>query len=215
MKNILAISAVFISLVSCGQTAKEKQVKPLIMSNVKEESSDKAIATLGSGCFWCVEAVYQRLKGIDTVVSGYSGGDIENPTYKQICTGTTNHAEVVQVHYNPKQISYGEILEVFFNTHDPTTLNKQGNDEGTQYRSVIFYHNDEQKQIAEAYIKQITEAKVFPKPIVTEVTSFSKFYVAEDYHQNYFNENGNQSYCVYVVRPKVEKFEKLYKDKLK
>src|SRR5690606_21360211 len=146
-----------------------------------------AIATFGAGCFWCVEAVFQRLEGVDTVVSGYSGGKIENPTYKQICTGTTGHAEVVQVYFNPYVISFDELLEVFFATHDPTTLNRQGNDAGTQYRSVVFYHDESQKEISLHYINKLNEAKVFDKPVVTEVSPFTKFFVAEDYHQNYFN----------------------------
>lgn len=201
-------------MVACAQP-KEKKIKSINVMKQNETNDSKAIATLGAGCFWCVEAVFQRLKGVDTVISGYSGGYIENPTYKQICTGTTNHAEVIQVHYNPALVSFEEILEVFFNTHDPTTLNRQGNDVGTQYRSVIFYHNKQQKDIAMAYKKQINESKVFKNEVVTEISPLKNFYIAEDYHQNYFNDNDSQPYCIYVVRPKVEKFLKLYQDKLK
>lgn len=173
------------------------------------------IATFGAGCFWCVEAVFQRLEGVEKVASGYSGGTVKNPSYKEVCTGRTGHAEVIQVHYDPDIISFEELLEVFWQTHDPTTLNRQGNDVGTQYRSAIFYHNENQKKLAETYKKKLNEQKVFPNPIVTEITPFEAFYVAEDYHQNYFNENGSQPYCSLVIAPKVEKFEKVFKDKLK
>jgi peptide-methionine (S)-S-oxide reductase len=172
-------------------------------------------ATFGAGCFWCVEAVFQNLKGIHSVISGYSGGTVPNPTYKQVCDGTTGHAEAVQVTYDPKEISYDEILEVFWKTHDPTTLNRQGNDVGTQYRSVIFYHNEEQKQRAEHYKKELDTSKVFDAPIVTEIVPYTNFYKAEDYHQNYYNENPSQPYCIFVVKPKVEKFKKVFKTKLK
>jgi peptide-methionine (S)-S-oxide reductase len=200
---------IIISATSCGQS-KIKNANAM-----SKDSSQFSIATFGAGCFWCVEAVFQLLNGVDTVVSGYSGGKIDNPSYKEVCSGLTGHAEVAQIYFDPKIISFEELLEVFFNTHDPTQLNRQGNDEGTQYRSVIFYHNEEQKQTAEAYKKQISESKIFDKPIVTEISPFTKFFPAEDYHQNYFNENGSQSYCIYVVRPKVEKFQKQFKDKLK
>jgi peptide-methionine (S)-S-oxide reductase len=173
------------------------------------------IATLGSGCFWCTEAFFLRLKGVESVVSGYTGGKVKNPTYREVCTGTTGHAEVVQVKFNPKVISYEEILEVFWNTHDPTTLNRQGADEGPQYRSAVFYHNEEQKKIAEQYKDQLNKSGVFKNSIVTEITPFSIFYPAEDYHQNYYALNANQGYCQYVIRPKIEKFNKQYAAKLK
>lgn len=173
------------------------------------------IATLGSGCFWCTEAFFLRVKGIESVVSGYSGGKGKNPTYKEVCSGLTGHAEVVQVKFDPSVITFGEVLEIFWNTHDPTTLNQQGADVGTQYRSVVFYHSDEQKKIAEAYKKQLDQSGIYKKPIVTEITPFSIFYPAEDYHQNYFELNPNQGYCQYVIRPKVEKFQKQYQSKLK
>ncbi len=172
-------------------------------------------ATFGAGCFWCVEAVFQRLEGVEKVVSGYTGGTVVNPTYKQVCTGETGHAEVCQITYNPKKISFAELLEVFWQTHDPTTLNRQGNDVGTQYRSAIFYHNEEQRRLAEEYKKKLNAAAIFPNPIVTEISPLKVFYKAEDYHQNYYNENGSQPYCAYVVRPKVEKFEKVFKNKVK
>ncbi len=172
-------------------------------------------ATLGAGCFWCVEAVFDQLKGVEQVQSGYSGGHIKNPAYKEVCTGRTGHAEVVQITYNPKIISFEDILEVFWAVHDPTTLNRQGADVGTQYRSAIFYHSDKQKEIAEAYIKQLNELKTFEDPIVTEVTKFENFYPAEDYHEDYYKRNGDQPYCRMVIRPKVRKFQKLFEEKLK
>lgn len=172
-------------------------------------------ATVAGGCFWCVEAVFQRLEGVDTVISGYSGGTKETADYKTVCTGTTQHAEACQISFNPAVISYEEILQVFFSAHDPTTLNRQGNDVGPQYRSAIFYHSDEQRTIAEAYIQQLNASHTWPDPIVTEVVPYEAFYVAEDYHQNYFNQNGAQPYCAFVVRPKVEKFMKAFKDRVK
>lgn len=172
-------------------------------------------ATFGAGCFWCVEAVFQNLDGVESVHSGFSGGNSPNPTYKEICTGTTGHAEVCQIVYNPQKVSYETLLEAFWGTHDPTTLNRQGNDVGTQYRSVIFYHNESQKKTAEEYKAQLDKSGTWDKPIVTEIAEFSKFYPAGDYHNNYYNRNGEQSYCQFVIRPKVEKFKKQFKDKLK
>ncbi|MBN2229403.1 MAG: peptide-methionine (S)-S-oxide reductase MsrA [Candidatus Thorarchaeota archaeon] len=172
------------------------------------------VATFGSGCFWCTEAVFQQLKGVNSVVSGYSGGHVENPSYEQVCTGKTGHAEVCQIEFDPKQISFEELLEIFFDTHDPTTLNRQGNDFGTQYRSVIFYHNEDQKQLAEKMKSDLEGKKTFKGPIVTEIAAFEKFYPAENYHQNYFRDNPNQGYCRYVIAPKVAKFKKVFKLKL-
>lgn len=172
-------------------------------------------ATLGGGCFWCTEAVYLELKGIVEVKPGYSGGHVKNPTYKEVCTETTGHAEVVQITFDPEVVTFSEILEVFFVTHDPTTLNRQGNDVGTQYRSAIFYHSEKQKQTAEKVIQLLEQEKAYDNPIVTEVTAFDVFYVAEDYHFNYFARNKNQPYCQYVVAPKVEKFRKVFKEKMK
>lgn len=172
------------------------------------------LATFGGGCFWCIEAVFDQLQGVEKALSGYSGGQIENPTYKAICTGTTGHAEVVQIHYNPELISYSELLEVFWTVHDPTTLNRQGADVGTQYRSVIFYHNEEQKQLAEASVRE--EQKNWQDPIVTELSPAPVFYEAEDYHQEYYELNGNKNpYCSAVITPKVKKFRKLFQTKLK
>lgn len=183
------------------------------MDNPNREGLE--VATLGAGCFWCVEAVFQELEGVEAVESGYTGGHVKNPTYKEVCTGTTGHAEVAQVFYNPDVITYGEILEVFWRTHDPTTLNRQGNDVGTQYRSAIFYHDEEQKQIAETSKAAAQESGLWEDPIVTEIEPLGDYYVAEDYHQNYFKQNPNQPYCMFVINPKVEKFRKVFKEKLK
>ncbi len=182
------------------------------MSNSKPNLQ---VATFGSGCFWCNEAIFERVNGVIEVVSGYSGGTFENPTYKEVTTGTTGHAECTQIKYDPSVIIYDELLEIFWKTHDPTTLNRQGNDIGTQYRSIIFYHNEEQKQKAKYYKRKLEEEKVFLNPIVTEIVEFKKFYPAEDYHQDYYERNPYQGYCTFVITPKVEKFEKIFKDKLK
>lgn len=179
------------------------------------ENNGLELATFGAGCFWCVEAIFQRVEGVEKVVSGYAGGNIKNPSYKEVCQGTTGHAEVCQLSYNPAKVSFEELLEVFWQTHNPTTLNKQGNDVGTQYRSVVFFHNDAQKKLAEKYKDKLNAAKVFDDPIVTEISAYDKLYIAENYHQNYFNENGSQPYCSFVIQPKIEKFKKVFKDKLK
>ena len=172
------------------------------------------VSTFGAGCFWCTEAVFLNVKGVEKVESGYSGGKIKNPSYREICTGTTDHAEVTQITFNPKTVTFEELLEVFWNTHDPTTLNRQGADEGTQYRSVVFYHTESQKNTAEDYKKQLEASRLFKNPIVTEISPIKDFYKAEDYHQNYFALNPNQSYCQYVIRPKVDKFKKQFGAKL-
>ncbi len=182
---------------------------------MSSEAKNKEKATLGAGCFWCVEAIYDQLEGVISVESGYSGGQKGKPTYKQVCEGNTGHAEVCQITFDADVISFGEILTVFWSLHDPTTLNRQGADVGTQYRSAIFYHNDEQKRIAEAQIKLVNEQKLYDDPIVTEVALYSTFFQAEDYHQEYFANNPNQGYCRMVVGPKVEKFQKLFRDQLK
>jgi peptide-methionine (S)-S-oxide reductase len=173
------------------------------------------VATLGGGCFWCLEAVYEDLRGVEKVESGYSGGPVSNPTYRQVCTGTTGHAEVVQVRFDPEVVSYREILEVFFTIHDPTTLNRQGADVGPQYRSAIFYHDEEQRRVAEEVISELEAKGVWDNPIVTEVTPFEAFYAAEDYHQGYYRNNAYQPYCQVVIAPKVTKFRKQYLEKLK
>ena len=174
------------------------------------ENTVTEIATFGTGCFWCTEAIFQRVNGVITVESGYSGGGTENPTYKDICTGTTNHAECLRISFDPVIISYEDLLKVFWETHDPTTLNRQGNDSGTQYRSIIFYHDEKQRTLAEAYKKKLNTNGTFKNPIVTAIEPAVKFYKAENYHQDYYNQNGAESYCQFVIRPKVEKFKKSY-----
>jgi peptide-methionine (S)-S-oxide reductase len=178
-------------------------------------SSRSEIATLGGGCFWCLEAVYQELRGVKKVESGYSGGDVPNPTYRQVCSETTGHAEVVQVTFDPNEVSYRDILEVYFTIHDPTTLNRQGADVGTQYRSVIFYHDEDQKRTAKEVTSELETEGIWNSPIVTEVAPFDEFYVAEDYHQNYFRNNGFQPYCQVIIAPKVAKFRKQHLERLK
>jgi peptide-methionine (S)-S-oxide reductase len=179
------------------------------------ESSRTEVATLGGGCFWCLEAVYEELRGVEKVESGYSGGAVPNPTYRQVCTGTTGHAEVVQVTFDPEVVSFREILEVFFTIHDPTTLNRQGADVGPQYRSAIFYHDEEQRRVAQEVIAKLEAEHLWRDPIVTEVTPFDAFYRAEDYHQEYFRNNAYQPYCQVVIAPKVAKFRNQYLAKLK
>ncbi len=210
MLAAILISA--ISLVSCNSSNSQKISMPqeIIPAGVKTET-----ATFGTGCFWCTEAVFQELKGVYKVTSGYSGGSVKNPSYEEVCTGTTGHAECLQIVYDPAVISFKELLEVFWEAHDPTTLNRQGNDVGTQYRSVIFYHNEEQKKLATEYKEKLDKSGAYNSPIVTEITPFASFYAAEDYHQDYYRLHGSQPYCTFVIRPKVEKFEKVFKDKLK
>lgn len=213
MKTLIILCALCYQLCASDAGSGNIQLKETKFMDTKK--SDVDTVTLGAGCFWCVEAVFQRVNGVISVTSGYSGGTVENPTYNQISTGTTGHAEVLQISYNPQVISFTDLLEIFFSTHDPTTLNRQGADAGTQYRSAIFYHDESQKQIAESAITELEKEKVFEKPIVTEVTRFTKFYTAEDYHQNYYNENSNQPYCRMVIRPKLDKLEKVFKERLK
>ena len=172
-------------------------------------------ATFGAGCFWCVEAVFQRLTGVTSVESGYSGGHIKNPAYREVTTGRTGHAEVIRINFDPEKISFGELVEVFFKTHNPTTLNQQGADKGTQYRSAIFYHDEGQKEIAENYKNELNKSGVFDKPIVTEISPLTNFYKAEDYHQNYYNNNPGAPYCSYVIDPKLQKFQQEFREKLK
>ena len=178
-------------------------------------SSNREIATLGGGCFWCTEAIFDQLKGVEKVESGYSGGTVPNPSYEDVCTGTTGHAESIQITFDPKQITFKDILQIFFTTHDPTTLNRQGADVGTQYRSVVFYRNPEQEKIAREVIKETNTAKLWKKPIVTEVAPFKAFYKAEDYHQKYFTNNSRQPYCQVVIAPKVAKLREHYRERLK
>jgi peptide-methionine (S)-S-oxide reductase len=217
MKNkIKALSLIF-GLVFTSCTAKEK---PMIKDDFKEpvkvkEIEGMEVATFAGGCFWCTEAVFLEIKGVEKVVSGYIGGKTKNPTYKDICTGETGHAEAIQITYNPKEVAYEDLLEVFFGTHDPTTLNRQGADVGTQYRSEIFYHSEAQKVKAENYIELLVKEKLYDKSIVTKISSATQFYPAEDYHQNYYNQNSSQGYCQMVIAPKLEKLHKYYKSKLK
>ena len=180
-----------------------------------ETNGRREVATLAGGCFWCLEAVFDDLRGVESVESGYAGGHVSNPTYQQVCTGATGHAEVVQITFDPDVISFREILEVFFAIHDPTTLNRQGADVGTQYRSAIFYHSQEQKEVAEKLIEELNAENIWDAPIVTEVVPFKEFYVAEDYHQEYFVKNPSQPYCRAVVAPKVAKFRQKFLEKLK
>jgi peptide-methionine (S)-S-oxide reductase len=172
-------------------------------------------ATFGEGCFWCCEAVFQRLRGVKSVISGYSGGNVDKPTYEQVCSGRTGHAEVIQITYDPNEIKFEDLLKVFWQTHDPTTPNQQGHDIGTQYRSAVFYHDEEQQRVAEAYKKQLDKSGAFKKPIVTEITPIKNFFPAENYHQDYFNLNPSQRYCEFVIRPKIEKLNKDFKALLK
>jgi len=206
----LTVWVLVASLLISHANAQQKSPKKM-----NEQQKGMEVATFGSGCFWCTEAIFLNVDGVTKVESGYSGGKVKNPTYKEVCSGLTGHAEVIQVEYDPAKISYDQLLEIFWKTHDPTTLNQQGADIGTQYRSVIFYHNDEQRQKAEYYKKRLEDEKAFDKPIVTEISPAAKFYKAEDYHQNYFNLNSNAPYCTYVIQPKLEKFKKAFHSVLK
>lgn len=206
---VLLVAAFFMNACSQGKT------NTVTMEQKSNDNTGYDTATFGAGCFWCVEAVFQDLKGVQKVTSGYSGGMIKNPSYKEVCTGETGHAEVCQIVYDPKVISFKDLLEVFWQTHDPTTFNRQGNDVGTQYRSAIFYHTDEQKQLAEKYRQELDRSGAFQKPIVTTIEKYVVFYPAEDYHQNYFNLNGDQPYCSFIIKPKVDKVKKVFHDKLK
>jgi peptide-methionine (S)-S-oxide reductase len=197
---------------SCGQ--KKNQAANMIKANAIIPE-DAKLATFGSGCFWCTEAIFQNVEGVLKVESGYSGGKVKNPTYKEVCSGLTGHAEVIQVTYDPNVVTYDELLEIFWKTHDPTTLNRQGADVGTQYRSVIFYHDEMQKELAETYKEKLDKSGAFASPIVTEISPMTVFYKAEDYHQNYYNLNGNAPYCTFVIQPKLEKFKKVFAEKLK
>ncbi len=215
---MVALLAFAIQLSACAQNnnyEKSNTFKKMNNTNPATEQHKTEVATFAAGCFWCVEAQYQQLKGVEKVESGYIGGHIDNPTYKQVCTGETGHAEACNIYYDPAVISYDELLAAFWVAHDPTQLNRQGNDVGTQYRSAIFYHNDEQRQKAEEYKKKLNEEQAFNGPIVTEISPYTKFYKAEDYHQNFYNDNPSQGYCVFVVKPKMDKFRKVFKDKLK
>lgn len=217
MKNTIKGLSLVLSLIFSSCTAKEK---PFVKEEFEEPVKVKVIegmevAIFAGGCFWCTEAVFLEVKGVEKVVSGYIGGKTINPTYKDICTGETGHAEAIQITFNPNEVAYEDLLEIFFGTHDPTTLNRQGADVGTQYRSEIFYHSEAQKTKAENYIQLLEKEKLYDKKIMTKVSSATLFYPAEDYHQNYYNQNSNQGYCQMVIAPKLEKLRKYYKSKLK
>lgn len=201
--------------ISCQSKEKEQLISEVKEPVKMEVEKGLEVATFGGGCFWCTEAIFLELDGVKKVESGYIGGKTPNPTYEEVSTGTTGHAEATQITFDPSKISFGELLEIFFATHDPTTLNRQGADVGTQYRSEVFYHSDEQKKIAEDYIKLLDSQNTFGKSVVTKVSPATKFYVAEDYHQNYYARNKEKSYCSYVITPKVEKVRKQYSEKLK
>lgn len=211
--NYIVVLSSFLCLFSCGNKAqtvdKKLENKKIIMNDSVQ------VATFAGGCFWCTEAIFLEVKGVEKVVSGFTGGFIKNPAYREVCNGTTGHAEGIQITFNPKEVAYEDLLEIFFATHDPTTLNKQGADVGTQYRSAIFYHSPEQKEKAEKYIQLIEKEKLYAKPVVTQIEEAGVFYLAEDYHQNYYNQNKEQGYCEYVIAPKLDKLRKYYKSKLK
>lgn len=212
MRSAVAVALLMVLTAESPMLAEDPapQESPKAPAKVRLEK-----ATFGNGCFWCTEAVFEELSGVEEAVSGYSGGRVPNPTYEEVCTGATGHAEVIQITYDPAKITFPELLEVFFKTHDPTTLNRQGPDVGTQYRSAVFYHDDKQREQAERFKAKLDESGEFNAPIVTEITKFEKFYPAEDYHQQYYELNGRQPYCRAVVRPKVVKVRKAFKDKLK
>lgn len=186
-----------------------------IKDSEQQAHAETDTATFGSGCFWCTEAIFASLEGVISATSGYSGGNVKNPSYREVCSGSTGHAEVVQILYDPSAITFTELLEAFWGSHDPTTLNRQGNDVGTQYRSVIFYHSDDQKELASRLKNELNESNAFLDPVVTEISPFTEFYKAENYHQDYFDQNGNEPYCRLVIAPKLEKFKKVFSDKLK
>lgn len=213
-KITIAATFVMIALIGCSFITPKK----LVNKTNKTQMTDTTkldTATFAAGCFWCVEAIFQNLKGVEKIESGYSGGQTKNPSYEQVCTGSTGHAEAVNIYFNPKEISYEQLLEVFWHSHDPTTLNRQGADAGTQYRSAVFYHNDEQKKTAEDSKKKTDASGLWSDPIVTEITPFTNFYKAEDYHQEYYNNNSNKPYCSMVIAPKLNKFFKEFKNLLK
>jgi len=211
MQRYILFIFAFLLVAGCkSNTVKNENKMDISVNGLKTDT-----ATFAAGCFWCVEAVFQEIKGVHSVTSGYTGGKIKNPTYREVCSGLTGHAEACQIVYDPSIISYDDLLEAFWKSHDPTTLNRQGSDQGTQYRSAIFYHNEEQKNKAESYKAKLNAEKAFDNPIVTAISPAEAFYTAEDYHQNYFNQNGNAPYCSFVIAPKLEKFRKVFKEKVK
>ena len=216
---LIVLYALTLIFNNCGNNDTNGQTENTIRQQSEKgeiiNMADLQQATFGSGCFWCTEAIFENLNGVHSVVSGYAGGKVVNPSYEEVCSGKTGHAEVTQITFDPEVISYDELLGVFWKTHDPTTLNRQGNDAGTQYRSAIFYHNEEQKQLAEKYKVELDKSGAWDKPIVTEISPIKNFFSAEDYHQDYYENNPNQGYCAFVIAPKLEKFKKVFKDKLK
>jgi peptide-methionine (S)-S-oxide reductase len=214
MRTCFSSLLLAIALTACGQPEKQPD-KTTTMNKSIPAGVTTDTATFGEGCFWCTEAFFQRLEGVYQVISGYGGGHVDNPTYEQVCDKNTGHVELARIVYDPSRITYDELLEVFWKTHDPTTRDRQGNDVGPQYRSVVYYHNDEQKKKAEQYKASLDKSGAWDKPIVTDIEPFKNFYLAENYHQNYYNDNPNQGYCRFVIQPKIEKFEKVFKNKLK
>lgn len=212
MKKIIAIALAFSTL---GCQSKEKKTMAKVSSVLEIKNQNLETATLAGGCFWCTEAVFLEIEGVKSVLPGYIGGETVNPTYEEISTGRTGHAEAIEIVFDPKVVSFGELLEIFFATHDPTTLNRQGADVGTQYRSEVFYHNEAQKKVTEEYIALLNLENTFGKPVVTKISEAPKFYVAEDYHKNYYSRNTSQSYCSYVITPKINKLKEKFQDKLK
>ena len=212
-KFFLFVLTALISLSSCAN----KKTAPVMIAGDTSavNSASRDTATFGNGCFWCTEAIFQQVEGVIKVESGYSGGHVDNPTYRQVGTGTTGHAECLNIVFDPAKVTFDELLEIFWQTHDPTTPDRQGNDVGPQYRSVIFYHDEQQKTVAEKYMQELNKSGAFNDPIVTTFEPFTKFYKAENYHQNYYAENGSEPYCQFVIRPKLDKFRKVFKDKLK
>lgn len=213
MKRLFAILGFVSGLFSCTGQSNTSKLNNMDTNTQVNTTTDTA--TFGTGCFWCTEAIFQQVEGVIKVTSGYSGGQTKNPTYKEVCTGTTGHAECLNIVYDPGKLSFDDLLEIFWQVHDPTTLNKQGADVGTQYRSVVFYHNQTQKAKVEKYIEDLNKSGAWDNPIVTTLEPYTIFYAAEDYHQNYYNDNPGEGYCQFVIRPKVEKFQKVFKNKLK
>jgi len=210
---LLGGAALFYAATQVVGGTKQYEIKPNISKGLAM-SDNAEVAVFGNGCFWCTEAVFQRVRGVHSVVSGYAGGHVENPSYREVVSGTTGHAEVIQVTYDPAEVSYDKLLQIFFRTHNPTTLNRQGNDIGTQYRSIILYSSEEQRKTAQEVKQELGAAEIWEDPIVTEITPLEIFYQAEDYHQDYFNRNSDQAYCQVVIIPKLEKFERLFQDRV-
>jgi len=213
--EILLIFLLTAGLISCSNVQSSSETRNEEQNAIKMNTINTDTATFAAGCFWCVEEQLKQLKGVEKVISGYTGGKLKNPTYNEVCSGLTGHTEACNVIFNPEIITYDELLAAFFQTHDPTQLNRQGNDVGTQYRSAIFYHNEEQKKLADYYIQKLNEEEVYTSPIVTEVSPYSVFYEAEEYHQDYYENNSQKPYCQMVIKPKLDKFRKVFKEKLK